>query len=543
MGLEITVVVLAAVLFFTWAARRLRLSEPVLLLVGGCLIGLTPEFDSVALPPEVVLLLFLPALLYWESIKTSLREIRANLRPIILLATSLVLVTTVTVAATAHAFGLSWPVAFMLGAAVAPTDAVAVAAVSHGMPRRAVTMLRAESLVNDGTALALFAVAAGIATREHTFSWSDTALRLLWNYAGGVTIGAVIALLLLAVRRRVHEPMLGAGLSLLVPFAAYLPAELAHASGVLAVVTCGLITSQASPRLIDARIRVQATPFWDVSCFVLNGALFVLVGMQLPSAVRGLESISLSAALWAALAVSGAVIFTRLGWSYTMPYVIRALDRRPQQRLRRVGARQRLPLAWAGVRGAVSLAAALAVPTVTVDGGRLVGRDAIVFITVGVILITLVLLGQTLPAIVRWARMPADPGDDEERLARRRLSAAALEALPTHVERLNVPDEIADRTATELRGLAARGSEADGDGAVDPYLVSASLSRAILQVKRTELIRLRDERLIDGTVLQRVQALLDAEEVRLDLAFPDPASTSGPPAEQGPGRDRPGDDA
>lgn len=534
-------VILAAVLFLTWAARRLHVSEPVLLLLGGCLIGLTPQFDSVKLPPDVVLLLFLPALLYWESTRTSLREIRANLRPIVLLATSLVLVTAVTVAATAHALGLSWPVAFVLGAAVAPTDAVAVAAVARGLPRRFVTTLRAESLVNDGTALVLFAVAVGIATGEHPFSWSDTALRLLGSYAGGIAIGAVVAFLALAIRRRVHEPLLGAGLTLLVPFAAYLPAELAHVSGVLAVVTCGLVTSQIAPRLIDARIRVQITPFWDVSCFLLNGALFVLVGMQLPSAVRGLSSFSLTYAVWAALAISGVVILTRLGWSYTVPYLIRAVDRRPQQRTRRVGARHRLPLAWAGVRGAVSLAAALAVPTVTAGGGRLAGRDAIVFITVGVILVTLVVVGQTLPAVVRWAHLPADSADDEERLARRRISAAALEALPAHAERLGVPDEIADSAAAHLRGLATRGEgsegeeSSDGEETVDPYEVSASLSRAILRVKRAELIRLRDERVIDGTVLQRVEALLDAEEVRLDLAFPAPAS------EQPPGAPRAGD--
>ena len=520
MGLEITVVILAAVLLCTWAARRLHVSEPALLLFGGCLIGLTPEFDSVHLPPDVVLLLFLPALLYWESIKTSVREIRTNLRPIILLSTSLVLVTAVAVAATAHAMGLSWPVSFMLGAAVAPTDAVAVAAVARGMPRRAVTILRAESLINDGTALVLFAVAVGIATGEHAFSWSDTALRLVGSYAGGLAIGVAVALLSIPLQRRVHEPLLGAGLTLLIPFAAYLPAELAHVSGVLAVVTCGLITSQVSPRVVDARIRVMATPFWDVSCFLLNGALFVLIGMQLPSAVRGLSSISLTNAVWAALAISGTVAFTRLAWSYTTPYMIRAVDRRPQQRTRRVGARQRFPMAWAGARGAVSLAAALAVPTVTVGGGQLAGRDAIVFITVGVILVTLVVLGQTLPAVVRWARMPGDADDEEEQLARRRMTAAALETLPEHVDRLNIPDEVADRAAAELRAHSARLEAAESGEDGDPYRASASLSRAILQVKRAELLRLRDEHLIDGTVLQRVQAVLDAEEVRLDLVYP-----------------------
>ncbi|MFF3766298.1 Na+/H+ antiporter [Streptomyces sp. NPDC001922] len=520
LGLEITVVVLAAVLFFTWAARRLHISEPALLLCGGCLIGLTDAFGSVELTPDVVLLLFLPALLYWESSTTSLGEIRANLRPIVLLSTSLVLATSAAVAATAHALGLSWPVAFMLGAAVGPTDAIAVAAVARALPRRMLTTLRAESLINDGTALVLFAVAVGIATGEHPFSWSSTVVQFVAAYAGGMAIGAVAALVIIAVRRRVHDTLIGSGLSVLTPFATYLPAEVAHVSGVLAVVTCGLMISQFGPRVVDAGIRVMSNSFWEVSTFLLNAALFVLVGMQLPTAVRSLSSLSLSQAVWAALAVSAVVILTRLAWVYTVPYLIRAVDRRPQQRARRVSARHRLPGALAGVRGAISLAVALAVPTTTDDGEPLAGRDAIVFITVGVILVTLVLLGQALPAIVRWARMPPDTGGEEERTAQRLISAAALEALPVRAQRLDVPDEVVERVADELRAHAA---DDDGSpGGEEPYRKAAELHRALLQTKKEELIRLRRERLIDDTVLLRVQAVLDAEEVRLDLRYPVP---------------------
>jgi CPA1 family monovalent cation:H+ antiporter len=425
-SIEIVVVVVTAVLALTWIARGLRLSEPMLLLAGGALIGMLPHFCDIPLPPEVVLFLFLPALLYYESLTTSLREIRANLRSITLQATGLVVLTTAAVAVLAHAAGLSWPLAFVLGAVLGPTDAVA-----RGLPRRTVTMLRAESLINDATALVLLAVALEAAVEGVPFSWSGTTLRVIVSYAGGIAAGLAVAGVIVVIRRRWRDPMLNSGLSVLTPYTAFLPAELLHASGVLAVVTCGLALSQAGPRLIPPTARLQAVSFWEVTTFLINGALFVLVGMQLPAAVRGLSSFALPHALLLALAVSAVVIGVRLLWFYTVPYLVRLLDRRPSQRERRIAARHRLPLAWAGMRGAISLAAALSVPALTAQGLPVQDRDAIVFITTIVILTSLVLLGPPLPALIRWARLPADPTQaQEERLAVREITRAALAALP-----------------------------------------------------------------------------------------------------------------
>ncbi|MEU8105684.1 Na+/H+ antiporter [Nonomuraea muscovyensis] len=509
-SIEIMVVVVAAVLFLTWTARRLKVSEPMLLLAGGALVGLLPRFGDIPLPPDVVLLILLPALLYYESLTTSLREIRANVRSITLQATGLVVLTTAAVAVLAHAAGFSWPAAFVLGAVLGPTDAVAVAAVAHGLPRRTVTMLRAESLINDATALVLLAVALEAAVEGTPFSWGGTTLRVTVSYAGGIAAGLAAAGVIILIRRRWRDPMLNSGLSVLTPYLVFLPAELLHASGVLAVVTCGLALSQAGPRLISPTARLQAVSFWEVTTFLVNGALFVLVGMQLPAAVRGLSSFSLPRALLLALGVSVAVIGVRTLWFYTVPYVVRLLDRRPSQRERRISARHRLPLAWAGMRGAISLAAALSVPTVTAQGSPVQDRDAIVFITTVVILITLVLLGPPLPAVIRWARLPADPTQaEEERLAVREITRAALTALPEQAARLNVPAHLADALAQDL-------GSPDHHGRAEAAEHTRRLRLALLQVKRATLIQLRDRRHIDDIVLRRLQGRLDAEQLRLD---------------------------
>ncbi|MFI9051982.1 Na+/H+ antiporter [Streptomyces sp. NPDC053427] len=518
-GLEVTVVVLAAVLTMTWLARRLRWNEPVMLVAGGCLIGLIPHFHRLALPPEVVLLLFLPPLLYWESLTTSLREIRTNVRGIVLLATGLVLATAAAVAAVGYALGLSWPLAFVLGAVVAPTDALAVATVARGLPRRIRTVLRTESLINDGTALALYAVVVAVAVQGVTVTWSGTAVRFLLAYAGGAAIGAACAVVVVALRRRVRDRTAENALGVLTPFATYLPAQMLGVSGVLAVVICGLVLSQADPKVISAGTRVQITSFWEVSTSLLNSALFVLVGIQTPAIVSDIGSASPGHAVLTALLVSGVVIATRLVWLYSVPYLLRAVDRRPVQRTLRSGARQRFPLAWSGVRGAVSLAAALAVPASTAAGRPLAGHGLLVFTAVTVILVTLVLQGTTMPAVIRWSGLHRDPDETaEERRAHRRIIAAALEALPDHARRLRTPPETADAILSELRQYAAEdaGPADTGDPGVRAGL---ELRRALIGVKRSALIRLRDQRSIDDIVLRRLQSLLDTEEISIELAL------------------------
>jgi Na+/H+ antiporter len=524
-GLQVLVLVLAAVLVLTWLARRLRVAPPAVLLLGGVLLAFVPWMRGVLLSPGVVLLLFLPALLFSEALTTSLREIRANLRMVLLSSILLVLATAGAVAAVGHALGLSWPVAWVLGAVVAPTDATALAAVAGRMPRRMVTRLRAESLINDGTALVLFAVAVSVATGAQAFSWGNVLDSFANSYLGGTVVGLLVACLAFWARRISHDTLPENGIYVLTPFAAFLLAEQIHASGVLAVVVCGLALNHVSPHLGSSRSRLQSRGFWQLTTFLLNGALFVLVGLQLPDALRHLtlSSYSLGQGLRAALLVSAAVIGTRLVWFNTVPYLVRALDRRPQQRARRIGARQRVPLAWAGFRGGVSLAAALAVPMTLVDGSRFPARDLIVIVAFGVILVTLLVQGLTLPAVLRWARLPDDGAEArEQRLAEQAAAAAGLVALPPAAARLGVPRAVADRVRAghedhlhTLADPATAGHDAAAAGQKGHHHHDHRLRRALLPHKRAAIIRLRDSGAIDGIVLQRELARLDAEELRL----------------------------
>lgn len=510
----------AAVLVCGVLARRFGVASPVLLLACGAVLGLAPALRRVYLPPEAVLLLFLPALLYWESLTISLREIRSNLRAIVLLSTALVIATAGAVAATAHALGLPWGPAWVLGAAVAPTDATAVGMLARALPRRNVTVLRAESLVNDGTALVVYGVAIGITVGADHFSVPHIGWLFLLAYGGGALAGVITAWLGMQVRRLLDDPLQENVAIILIPFAAYLLAEAVHASGVLAVVMSGLIMSQVGPRVGHADTRQQTTAFWSLSTFLLNGALFVLVGLELQSAVRGLGGAALTRGLVAVGAVSAAVIAARFAWLFTTPYLIRLLDRRPQQRLRRVGARARVVSAMAGFRGAVSLAAALAVPETVSSGRPFPDRDLIVFITAGVIVVTLVLQGLLLPGVVRWARLPRDTSVDQERhLAETLATEEALAAMPQLAAALGTDSDVASRLRREyekhLRVLHAGDDGADDEPALRYDQQYTALRLAVLARKRAAVVRLRDERRIDDTVLRQVQTRLDIEEVRL----------------------------
>jgi CPA1 family monovalent cation:H+ antiporter len=519
--LELIVVVLLALLAGSALGRRWRVAPPLVLLVLGLALGFLPVFRGLTVPPELVLLIVLPALLYWESLTTSLREIRANLRVIALSSVLLVLLTAAAVAVVLHALGVGWGPAWILGGVLAPTDATAVSGVARGLPRRTLTTLRAESLVNDGTALVVYAIAVHAVAEPVTGGYLVG--RFVVSYVGGALAGIVVWRVAVLLRERLHESIQQSVISLLTPFAAFLLAELVHASGVLAVVVAGLLISQSGPRLIPAAARVQSQSFWAVVTYVLNGGLFVLVGMQLVTAADGLSSTGVLPAVGWTAAAFGAVIGTRLLWFHTTPYVIRALDRRPAQRARRVSWRHRMPGAWAGFRGAVSLAAALGVPELTGDGAPFPGRDVIVFVTGGVILATLLVQGLTLPALVRWARLPADDGiDDERHHAEQVATQAALDALPLEARRLGLDGEalgtVVGKLEAEYRMHAEALAAADQGPVVAGRVREAdfdALRLAVLAHKRAAVVRLRDERTIDDIVLREIQAQLDAEEVRL----------------------------
>ncbi|MET9229261.1 Na+/H+ antiporter [Lentzea sp. NPDC003310] len=518
LGLELVVVLGVCILASSVVAGRVRVAAPVLLVVCGAVLGFVPALEEVSLPPEAMLLIFLPALLYWESLNTSLREIRSNLRPIVLLSTLLVLATAAAVASVAHALGLDWGPAWVLGAALAPTDATAVSAIARGMPRRTTTILRAESLINDGTALVIYAIAVAITVGEQQFSTGRVSLQLVLSYGGGAVAGLLVAWLAVQVRKRLDSPLHETVVSILTPFAAFLLAETVHGSGVIAVVTCGLVLAQVGPRIVRADTRQVSYAFWGIATFVLNGALFVLIGLQAHSALRSLDGSEVLATFGAIGLVALTVVGTRMLWSYTTPYVIRALDRRPQQRLRRVGARQRLVSSAAGFRGAVSLAAALAVPETVVGGGPFPFREEIILVTSGVVVLTLIVQSVMLPSIIRFSRLPEDTALDEElRLAQSTASEEAYEALPSLADKVGVSDVVYKRVRAEYEHHleVVRAREAGDEEVAQSEVEYTALRLELIAHKRSTVVRLRDEQAIDDIVLRTIQRKLDIEEVRL----------------------------
>lgn len=519
-GLELVVVLGAALLLGNVLGKRFGLAPPIMLLFVGALLGLVPAVRQAQLPPEVMLLLFLPVLLYWESLTTSMREIRSNLRGIVLLSTVLVICTAGAVAVAGHALGLAWRPAWVLGAAVAPTDATAVGALARSLPRRQVTVLRAESLVNDGTALVVFGLAVGVTVGEDHLTLPHVGALFLLAYGGGAAVGMLVAWINMNLRRRLDDPLLGNLVMILAPFTAYLLAELIEASGVIAVVVSGLIMAQVAPSLIRAEHRRQALAFWPLATFIINGTLFVLVGVSLQYAVRHLNRSDLQDALIAVGVVSVALVLVRFAFLFSSAYLIRLIDRRPEQRLRRMSHRARVVSGFAGFRGAVSLAVALSVPEALDSGAPFPDRAFIVFVTSGVIVVTLVAQGLLLPGVVRWARLPRDTSVDEELvLAETTATEEAIEALPRLADELgttpNVAEWLRQEYGARLATVRARGTESNDDDALLQNRHYTDLRLALIGHKRATVVRLRDQRQIDDTVLRRIQADLDKEEVRL----------------------------
>ncbi|PZF59643.1 Na+/H+ antiporter [Curtobacterium sp. MCSS17_008] len=524
LGPELVVALGLAIAVTAAVADRIRVAPPVLLLVIGALLALIPTFGRVELPAEAVLLLFLPALLYWESLTTSLREIRKNLRGIVLMGTLLVVVTAGVVATLLHLLGMPWGPAWVLGAAVAPTDATAVGVLTKMLPRRNVTVLRAESLVNDGTTLVVYgiAVAVTVGTQELTF-WSVSGMLVL-SYVGGVAAGLLAAWLGTLVLRRVDTVVLENLVTLLVPFAAFLGAEAIGASGVLAVVAAGIVVSQVAPKLDRAETRQQVRAFWSFLTYLLNGALFVLVGIEAMVAARELDAGELWSGVGLVLAVSVVLVLVRFAFEGTIGGTVWLVTRRFGGEPRE-GRRDRLVSGFAGFRGAVSLAMAVAVPRTLESGGAFPDRDLIVFVTAGVVVVTIVGQALVLPAVLRRAALPEDESVGEERrFAERTAVEEALDALPRLARKAGADRATVDRVRKDLEAhldvIEARAEDDEDHPALQRHDATVALELALVRHKAATLLRLRDEDEIDDLVLRQVRAGYDAEEARLEGSTP-----------------------
>jgi Na+/H+ antiporter len=504
-------------------ARRIAVPYPVMLVLAGLTLSLVPHLPQMRLQPDVVFYFFLPALIYPTALFTSWRDFRRNLRAILLLAIGLVLFTTGAIAYTAHWLipDLPWAAAFALGAIVSPPDAVAASSVIRrlGVPHRVEVVLEGESLVNDATALVAlqFAVAALITGR---FSVTEATLRFIWVGIGGIGFGLLIGWIMRWIQRHLDDPPVQITISLLTPFLAYLPAEYLHVSGVLAAVAAGIYLGWHSPLMIGAATRLQAAAFWEMLSFLLNGFVFITIGLQLRGILHELAGLSLRAVFIDALLISAAVVLVRIAWVFPATYLPRYLFKSIRRRDPYPGWRNVVIVAWAGMRGVISLAAAFALPFTLPDGRPFPARNYILFFTFCVILTTLVFQGLTLPLIITKLRIGRDRStDEEERSARFEANKAALSLIKDLAGKNEFPTDALERLRAEyderlqqLQLCADNPDDCSGQIATPSY---QRLQQIALQAERQTIIRLRNQRVINDDALRRIQRDLDLAEARL----------------------------
>jgi CPA1 family monovalent cation:H+ antiporter len=505
-------------------APRLRIPYPILLVLGGLVLGFIPGIPTIRLPPDAVLFGVLPPLLYSAAFFTSLRDLRANRRPIALLSLGLVAMTTVAVAVVAHAMvaGMGWAPAFALGAIVAPTDPLAATSIAErlGIPHRLVAIIEGEGLVNDGSALVLYRVAV-VAAVSGSFSLLHTSASFLWSIGGGIGIGLALGWLIRQVRRRLDNPPVEVTIALMTGYFTFIPAYLVGASGVLAVVTAGVYVGWYTPELTTLQTRLQGDAFWEILTFLLNGLLFILVGLSLPAVLDGLGGHLTGTLLLQAGAILATVVVARFVWVFPATY----LPRWASERIRRADPyppwQSPALISWAGMRGAVSLAAALALPLETDAGAPFPHRDLIIFLTFAVILGTLVIQGLSMPLVIRTLGLE-DDGIAERERAKARIHAA--EAALARIDELADQDWVRDDTAERLRGLYRFRRErfsqrytGDGDGAIEERSAAyQQLLHELVDAERDAVAELRRNGVIGDEAMRAVHRELDLEEARLD---------------------------
>ena len=522
--IEIFVAMLLAVAALALLARKLHIPYPILFVIGGLLLGLIPSLPRVRLDPELVFVFFLPPLLYPAAMFTSWRDFRANLRPISLLAIGLVLFTTVAVALLAHHFmGLPLAAGFVLGAIISPPDAIAATAIAQRLriPRRIVTILEGESLVNDSTALVAYQFAK-VAVVTGTFSWLQASGQFFLVSLGGILLGLAVGWLAEWFHRRVEDAPIEVTVSLLTPFAAYLPAEHFGVSGVLSVVAAGLYLGWRLPEITDYRTRLEARPVWDMVGFLLNGFVFILIGLQFPEVLSGLtdKTYTPQQLIWYAVITSAAVIGVRILWVFPATYLPRILFKRICERDPCPSWRHVMIIGWTGMRGVVSLAAAMALPLEIKPGVPFPGRDLILFLTFVVIFVTLVLQGLSLPPLIRWLGIKDDgTREREEREARLKANQAALIRLTEIAESDPTKADAMQRLRVEYEDhILQLKASAPGRAGKKVRIFSDEyerLSQVALEQERKTLLELRNTSAISDEVLREIQSDIDLAEARL----------------------------
>jgi CPA1 family monovalent cation:H+ antiporter len=520
--MELILGLLAAASVLAGLARYISVPYPIVLVVGGAVLAAVPGVPNVRVPPDVVFLVFLPPLVYSAAFFTSPSELRHDAAPILILAIGLVLATVAAVAAVAHeAAGLPWSEAMVLGAILGATDPVAATSIIRrlGAPQRIATVLEGEALINDGTSLTAFKVALA-AVGAHSFSLGHGAAKFILVSVGGTVIGVAIGALSTFVRRRLDDANLEVAIALLTAYAAYIAADRAGTSGILAAVAAGLVAARSSPDLMSPGSRLRSYAFWQVATFLLEALLFLLVGLQLRSVLDGIGGSSAGTLAWQAASVIAVMIVLRVAWMYVIPLAVRAVGRLlPAHRFRRPW-REQLVLGWSGMRGALSLAAALSLPLARAHTTLGQDRGTLIFLAFAAIFVTLVLPGLTLAPLIRALGL----GQSERLL--QQTAEARLHGIDAALRRL---DDLARERAAPERSLArvrdiyqSRAaaleqtlSEHESHDAADGVRQEAWLREELLEAQREALRELAADRRAPAEVLREIERDLDLDSTRL----------------------------
>ena len=530
---EATLVLLAAALALSAVAGRLAVPYPSFLVIGGLALGFLPGLPAIKLDPALAFALFLPPILFEAAYYTSWRDFRANIVAIGSLAIGLVALTTTVVAVVAEHLIPELPLgsAIVLGAIVAPPDAAAATAVLRRMhlPPRIIAIVEGESLVNDAVALVIynFAVAA---VMTGNFSGAEAAQALSISVVGSLALGWVLGWGWTRLSAYMTDPLISVASSFLMAFGTYLVAEHLNGSGVLAVVTAGLVFAWRAPSVLTADVRLSAAAVWRLAIFILNALAFVLIGLQLPGILQNLSSFSFLTLARDALIVAATVIGVRLAWAMLrwqrVGWITRWVQHAPYPDWK-----ESLVIGWSGMRGLVSLAAALALPETTVDGSPFPARELVLFLAFSVILATLVVQGLTLGTLVRLLKLDTDSTTDrEEALARIEAANAAIAAIDRLAETPGLPADVFDRLrllyTTRIQSLAEAESEG-GSSSNGDFMDAVRLTA--LDAERTALLRLRNDKVIGDAALHRIQRDLDLVETSVKRRKPNYAQASWVP--------------
>ncbi len=524
---EIVLVLLTTVIALETLARRLAIPSPFLLLPAGILLGFIDRFPRITLDPDLVLYVFLPLLVYAGSALGSWGEFRKSLQPIAMLSIGCVLFTTLFVAVAAHLWipGFGWAAAFVLGAIVSPPDEVAAISIARrlGIPKRLSTILEGEGLVNDATALTVYRVAAA-AVVTHSFSLAKATGTFSVIVVGEIAWGLLVGWSILRLRRSLHNTSLEISASLITPFIAYIPAARLGGSGVLAAVAAGLYVSYMNSHLVRATTRLQLVPIWGIIEFVLDGLLFLICGMQLHRILVPLNGTS-SRLLWEyGVSISLLVIVVRMLWALPATYIPRLFSAALCRRENPPNWRSIFIISWSGMRGAISLAAALSIPLLTSQGMPFPQRDLMIFLTFCVIVSTLILQGLSLPWLIRLFHVDQEGRQERARAghqeieARQQAADASLAFLAAKRAEGAYPEPLLDRMEDQYRYRNTQFRahlNGDHDGAVQHGTHTFNLQTELIEAERQVMLSMRQSGAIDDGILRRVEKDLDLQEMRL----------------------------